>query len=193
MCSSATSSSTRAALAAAALLLLPPLAAAGGGTGQKLSRDEALALAFPGATVRRSTVYLTRAQRRRAEKLAHSPLASGIARPYKAFKDGKLVGTAWFDTHKVRTLKETLMIVVDPAGRVRRMEILAFGEPADYIPPAAWYAQFPGRALDDDLDLKRGIRGVTGATLTARATTAAVRRALALDRVLRDAAAAPAP
>jgi hypothetical protein len=37
--------------------------------------------------------------------------------------------------------------------------------------------------------LKRAIRPVTGATLTAHATTDAARRVLALDRVLRLAAA----
>ena len=49
---------------------------------------------------------------------------------------------------------------------------------------AAWYGQFPGKGLDADLDLKRGIHPVAGASLTARATTAAVRRVLALHRVL---------
>ncbi|MEL7061524.1 MAG: FMN-binding protein, partial [Acidobacteriota bacterium] len=60
-------------------------------------------------------------------------------------------------------------------------------EPAEYIPPALWYAQFDGRSLDEALQVERGIRGVTGATLTARATTEAVRRALAIHAVLQAA------
>ena len=47
-------------------------------------------------------------------------------------------------------------------------------------------AALEGRKLDDDLALKRGIRSVTGATLTARATTEAVRRILALHRVVEE-------
>ncbi len=60
-----------------------------------------------------------------------------------------------------------------------------FGNPKrlDYLPRGAWYGQFAGRGLDDELELKRGIKGVTGATLTARATTAAARRLLATHRV----------
>jgi Na+-translocating ferredoxin:NAD+ oxidoreductase RnfG subunit len=52
------------------------------------------------------------------------------------------------------------------------------------MPREGWYGQYEGRLLDDDLALKRGIRPVTGATLTARATTEAVRRVLALHQVI---------
>jgi len=151
-----------------------------------LTLEEALALAFgEEAGIARGTVYLTEEQREQAEELAGEELASAIAHPYTARDaDGELIGTAWIDSHRVRTLRETVMVVVTPDQRVRRVELLAFGEPEDYVPRASWYGQFVGRRLDDELDLKRGIRGVTGATLTARATTSAVRRALAVHRVL---------
>lgn len=151
-----------------------------------LTVEEALELAFPGCEVERRTVYLTEAQERRVAELARVDHEGRVARPYVARKDGVLVGTAYFDTHRVRTLRETLMVVVDPQQRIRRVELLAFGEPEDYVPRAAWYAQFPGRALDDELVLGRGIRAVTGATLTARATTDCARRTLALHAVLRE-------
>ena len=76
------------------------------------------------------------------------------------------------------------MVLVDPAGAVARVEVLSFQEPEDYLPLPQWYAQFPGRPLDAELSLKRGIRPVAGATLTTNATTDAVRRVLALHRVL---------
>jgi hypothetical protein len=76
------------------------------------------------------------------------------------------------------------MVVVAPDGKVRRVEVVAFGEPLEYLAKKPFYEQFDGRCLDSDLELKRGIRGVTGATLTARATTDAVRRVLAMHQVL---------
>jgi Na+-translocating ferredoxin:NAD+ oxidoreductase RnfG subunit len=76
------------------------------------------------------------------------------------------------------------MVVIDVAGRVERVEVLSFDEPPDYLPGAAWYRQFLGQALDSQLALKRDIDGITGATLTARATTEAVRRVLAVHGVL---------
>ena len=105
-------------------------------------------------------------------------------RPYVATRDGKVVGTAYFDAHKVRTKRQTLMIVVGLDHRIERIELLAFAEPEDYVPRGNWYGQFIGKRLDDELSMKRGIRGVTGATLTARATTAAARRVLALHEVV---------
>jgi len=81
-------------------------------------------------------------------------------------------------------VQRTHLVVVDPKGRVARIEVLSFSEPEDYLPRGNWYAQFQGKALDAELRLKGSIRPVTGASLTASATTDAVRRVLALNRVL---------
>jgi Na+-translocating ferredoxin:NAD+ oxidoreductase RnfG subunit len=114
-------------------------------------------------------------------------LPSALATFYVATKDGRELGTAYFDTHTVRTMDETIMVAVDPAGVITRIEVLSFSEPEEYLPKAHWYEQFQGKPLDDELSLKRAIRPVTGATLTAHATTDAARRVLALDRVLHPA------
>jgi len=150
-----------------------------------LTREEALKLAFPGAAVERRIAYLTEAQQKEARKLSgEEELPSPLVTSYAATRDGRIVGFAYFDAHLVRTMPETIMVVVDPAGSIRRIEVLSFDEPEEYMPRPGWYAQFAGRLLDDELSLKCGIRPVTGATLTARATTDAARRVLALHRVL---------
>ena len=146
--------------------------------------DEALRLAFPDCEVERTTVYLTEEQSRRASELSGRKLPGAIVYPYVATRDGVHVGTAYVDTHRVRTMRESVMIVVAPDQRVRRIEVLAFAEPEDYLASGRWYAQFVGKRLDDELNLKRGIRGITGATLTAKATTDSVRRVLAVHQVL---------
>ena len=177
-------------------LLATPAAASAGpippGGKVFLKMDEALALAFPECEIVRERHFLSKAELVRAKKLAKGEVPSAIVRPYVASKKGKVVGTAYFDTHRVRSLRETLMIVVDLDGRVRRTEVLAFAEPLDYLPRAGWYGQFLKRALDDELSMKRSIRGVAGATLTAQATTEAVRRVLALHNVLEERSGPPA-
>lgn len=157
-----------------------------------LTVDEALALAFPGAEIERGTIYLTPPQLERAETLAGQKPGSAIVHPYVARKGCALVGTAYFDVHLVRTLAETVMVTVDPAGKIGRIEVLSFDEPPEYLPRSAWYRQFEGRQLDAELALRRAIRPVAGATLTARATTDAARRVLALHRVVTETAPAPA-
>ena len=149
-----------------------------------LTQDKAIAAAFPaGTTVERKAVFLTEAQLVHARALAGPgiPIESALVTRYTG-KDagGRVVGTAYFDTHRVRTLEETLMVVVGPDGHVARVEILAFGEPPDYLPKRGWLDQFTGRALDGDLGVQRGIRGITGATLSSQAATDAVRRILAI-------------
>lgn len=151
-----------------------------------LSVDEALHLAFRDCAIERQTVFLTAAQRARAQQLAGGEIKSALVNPYRASRDGKPAGTAYFDTHIVRTLPETLMVVIDPQGKVARIEVLAFAEPEDYLPPGRWYGQFMGQGLSGELALGRHIRGVTGASLTARATTDAVRRVLALHQAITE-------
>jgi Na+-translocating ferredoxin:NAD+ oxidoreductase RnfG subunit len=164
-----------------ALVLLPVVQAA-----TSITLDEALALAFPDCEVERKTLYLTDDQRQRAAELAVVDSVSGLIHTYRATKEAALVGTAYLDTHTVRTLPETLLVVVDTTGAVSRVEVLSFREPPDYLPRAGWYDQFKGKQLDQNLAPNRGIHGITGATLTTRATTAAVRRVLAIDQILRE-------
>ena len=152
-----------------------------------LSQEQALELAFGKDTVvERQSHFLTPDQIARARELAGPgvQVEGALVTRYVGRKDGHLLGTAYFDTHRVRTLQETLMIVVGPEGKVTRVEVLTFGEPDAYLPRPAWYGQFQGRGLDRELAVSRAVHGVTGATLSAHAATEAVRRTLALHQVL---------
>jgi len=64
------------------------------------------------------------------------------------------------------------------------VEMISFAEPQEYLPRPAWLDQFDGRLLDEELALKRGIRGMTGASLTAISVTRGARRILALHAVI---------
>ena len=152
-----------------------------------LSRDEALRLAFgEDAEVERTSVFLTDDQIERARELAGPTVdvEHALVTRWIGTRDGEAIGVAYFDTHRVRTLDETIMVVVGPEGEVIRVEILAFHEPEDYLPRDLWIDQFNGRRLDSDLNVDRGIHGITGATLSAHAVTDATRRILAVHRVV---------
>ena len=149
-----------------------------------LTQAEALAQIFPDAQIERQGHVLTDAQMKQAAELAGKPIPSALVAAYVATRDGVVLGTAYFDVHRVHSLTETLMIAVKPDGTVAEVVVLAFSEPAKYRAPADWLKQFTDRKLDDRLQLKQDIQGISGATLTARATTKAVRRTLALHAVL---------
>jgi len=173
-------------------LLLTLCLAAPQATGKVLlTPEEALELAFPGCTLEKRTEYLDKAELKRAQALAKLELDVRVVRPYVATKDGKLVGTAYFDTHEVRTKNEVLMLVVGPDERLKRVEVLSFAEPVEYLPKPAFYAQLAGKKLGDELTVGRDVRGIAGATLSANAATGAARRTLALHRVLAERTPAP--
>jgi hypothetical protein len=170
----------------AALTTLLHLLAADSAAGKVyLTQTEALATAFPApAKSQRRSLFLDDAQAARVERESGQKLASRLVIYYVGTAAGE-GGYAYFDTHLVRTLPETIMVLVKPDGTVGKISVLSFAEPEDYLPRGAWLGQFPGRSLDPDLALRRGIRNLTGASLTAEAITAACRRILAIHRIVR--------
>jgi hypothetical protein len=162
--------------------VLAPMAAA-----QDLTREEALASAYPGADIRAEQVFLTKAQVDDVAKRARGDTPPALIARYLARRGGTVVGRAYVDTHTVRTKKESLLISLDAAGRVIRVDVTAFLEPSEFRAPESWLRQYQGRELEDNLGINRAIRPIAGATLTARAANDAVRRVLAIDEILQKA------
>jgi hypothetical protein len=157
-----------------------------------MTQEEALEAALGSSSAReRRTAYLTEEQAGRIEALAGTAPTTRIVVSYTGGPDPNHPLTAYFDTHFVRTLPESIMVVVGASGKAARVEILSFDEPEDYLPKRRWLDQFDDRPLGDELSLRGGIRAVTGATLSSRSITDAVRRVLATHAVLAAPAAAP--
>jgi Na+-translocating ferredoxin:NAD+ oxidoreductase RnfG subunit len=150
-----------------------------------LSRSEALELAFPDADrVEAETYVLDDAQVERIRQLARSDVDTKLIKVYTGYRGDEVVGYAVIDIHRVRTLPEAFMIVLNPQGTVRSLRVLAFHEPLEYLPSERWYRQFDEKTLGEPIKVGGDVHGVIGATLSARATTKGVRRALAYYEVL---------
>lgn len=149
-----------------------------------MTQQQALASVFPkGAT--RQVHYLTPEQLSAARRESGVEFSDRMIVRYSGVQaNGSPGGFAYFDTHRVRTLPETIMVVVTPDGRIDRIEILSFDEPPEYLPKERWMDQFDGRRLDEDLSLKRKVRPMSGASLSARAIMNASRKVLALHKVI---------
>ncbi len=149
------------------------------------TRSEALDLAFPDAErVEGETYVLNEDQVRRIESLARSRLDSRLVRIYTGYRGEEVLGYALIDVHNVRTLPEAFLVVLTPGGSVRSLRVLAFHEPLEYLPTDRWYEQFGDKSLREPLRVGGDVHAVVGATLSARATTRGVRRALAFYEVL---------
>jgi len=145
-----------------------------------MTQQQALASAFPSGKYARQSVFLTPEQLAAAKKESGVDFNDRLVVRYVG-ADGRF---AYFDSHRVRTLPETIMVIVTPDARIERIDILSFDEPPDYFPRQRWIDQFRTRKLDDDLSLKKAIRPISGASLTGVAIVNASRKVLALHKVI---------
>ena len=169
--------------AAVAILALAGIAAVASTAAAEVyhSRESALTLAFgDGARVETRELFLSSEEQSAASRNAGSEIPSRLVRRYTGHRGVQLVGYVYFETHQVRSLPETLMIVLTPGGTVASVHVLAFHEPEAYLPHENFLRQFSGAGLDAELSLRTGIQGIAGSTFTANAVTAAVRRVLAI-------------
>ena len=148
------------------------------------TREEVLEGVFPGASFVAERLFLTAAQLEKVEELAGTEISSALWARYLIERDGVLVGSAYVDTHVVRTKKQSLLFCLDAEGRIKRIEATAFLEPPEYQASEAWLRQFEQERLDEELRLQRAIQPLTGATLTAAAVSRAARRILAIDSIV---------
>jgi len=151
-----------------------------------ISLEEGLALAFPGCLPAREAVYLTTTQSKAIDLLSGVESSGSLIIRYRCTVNQQLRGFAYTDTHRVRTHPETILVAVDANGEAEKVELLSFDEPEDYIPKRQWYGWFKGIPMGEELALKKSIPFVTGASLTTRATTSAVRRVLSIHRILAE-------
>jgi len=149
-----------------------------------INKEDALKLAFPAAArVERKTIFLTGEEVEKIEALSRVKLESKIFTYYVGIGDGGVASYAFLGSHIVRTKPVVYMVVINPDGRLKYVEILAFYEPEEHLPSMRWFEQFKGKVLDNNLWPKRGISAVSGATLSVNGITAEVRKILSIFEI----------
>ena len=103
---------------------------------------------------------------------------------YTAYSGSTVLGYAFIDTRIVRTLPGSFLIALSTTGTVKTVQVVAFHEPEDYLPPNRWLRQFEHKPLSPTLQVNKDIHGIAGATLSAQSVTNAVRQALALYHII---------
>lgn len=91
-----------------------------------------------------------------------------------------LLGFAQVRNVKGKDQPITYLVAVDPAGRLRDVDILVYREPyGGEVAYEPWRRQFRGKGPDAPLLVGRDIQGISGATISVNAVTVGVRRAVA--------------
>jgi Na+-translocating ferredoxin:NAD+ oxidoreductase RnfG subunit len=146
--------------------------------------DAAVRMLLPGCTYERETRLLTEEEQAACAAATGQESISALVTRYVACNADGIVGYAYLDKHRVRTLPQTLMVALDADGVLLGIKVLAFREPAEYMAREGWMEQFCGKTIEDEIRMKKNIDGITGATLTARAVTQCARRVLTVHQVL---------
>ncbi|HHE05907.1 MAG TPA: hypothetical protein ENK90_02160 [Epsilonproteobacteria bacterium] len=150
-----------------------------------ISVDEVVKTSFKDVTeVKPRSLILSKAQFSKIRAMAKAAVKTKVYRYYDIMSKSKKVGVAVLITRKVRSKKATVLYAFDRTGTLRFSEIMAFGEPPEYIPGSIWMGQLQNRKPDAKLTIGKDIPTISGSTLSANSITEGARVARALYEIV---------
>ena len=151
----------------------------------KVSVKEVIESSFSLVTkVEPKALILTATQFKEVRKKAHTVMDTKVYRYYNIFSKAKKLDTAVLITRKVRSKKATVLYAFDNKGTLRFSEIMAFGEPPEFIPSKIWMSQLQNQKPTAKLTIGKDIPTISGATLSARTISEGARVARAIYEIV---------
>ncbi|MDQ7046414.1 MAG: FMN-binding protein [Sulfurovum sp.] len=129
-------------------------------------------------------IILTNKQFSQVKSRAKTAVKTKIYRYYDIKNKTKRLGYAILISRVMRTKKATVLYAFDTSGTLRFTEILAFGEPPEYIPNKTWMGQLQNRDAATILTIGKDMPTISGSTLSARAITQSARVARAIYEIV---------
>ena len=153
--------------------------------GSKASVDDVIKSSFNGvSTIDPKQIILTKKQFSQVQSRAKAAVRTKIYRYYDIKSSTKRLGYAVLISRKVRAKKATVLYAFDNSGTLKFSEIMAFGEPPEYIPSKTWMSQLQNRGESVTLTVGKDIPTISGATLSARSITEGARVARAIYEIV---------
>jgi Na+-translocating ferredoxin:NAD+ oxidoreductase RnfG subunit len=145
---------------------------------QFVSLGEAQRLCFTNATrFEEVKLRLTSDEIKAIEGAARVKVKNPAPRVWRAWQEGKLLGTVWFDQVTGKHELIDYVVAVSPAGVIRHVEIVEYREHyGGQVRRRDWLDQFKGKTKDAPLKFDRDIRNISGATMSCRHVTEGVER-----------------
>ena len=166
-------------------LLLGTLLSQDSVASSKASVDEVIKSSFTGvSTIDPKQIILTKKQFSQVQSRAKAAVRTKIYRYYDIKSTTKRLGYAVLIARKVRGKKATVLYAFDNAGTLKFTEIMAFGEPPEYIPNKTWMSQLQDQDASATLTIGKDIPTISGSTLSARSITEGARVARAIYEIV---------
>lgn len=147
-----------------------------------MTQEEALRWALPGAEeIVAQEHELEPRRKKEVERKVGWQLKDTRFTFYEGRSNGKVVGYAFIDHEIGKHQPITFVVALDTEGKVRDVDVMIYRESiGGEIKGRRFLDQFHGRDASSPLKLGKDVDSITGATLSARATTRAVRKAIVL-------------
>ncbi len=166
-------------------LLLGTLLSQSSVAGSKASVDDVIKSSFTGVTtIEPKQIILTTKQFSQVQSRAKAAVRTKIYRYYDIKSKTKRLGYAVLIVRKVRAKKATVLYAFDNCGRLKFTEIMAFGEPPEYMPNKTWMSQLQDKDASTILTVGKDIPTISGSTLSARSITEGARVARAIYEIV---------
>lgn len=166
-------------------LLFGVLVTSGSHAKSKVSVEEVVKTSFKNVSaVEPKSLILTKAQFSKVRTEAKAAIKTKVYRYYNIMSKSKKVGVGVLITRKVRAKKATVLYAFDNKGSLRFSEIMAFGEPPEYIPSSIWMGQLQDQKKTAQLTVGKDIPTISGSTLSARSLTEGARVARAIYEIV---------
>ena len=149
-----------------------------------LTKKEAFALAFPGAEkIKKEKKWLTDTQKEAIGKILGEEYKERRLTYYFGLnEEGQPMGAMIVGNEIGRSYPITFMVVINPDGTVRDVEIMVYREPHGWeVRFESFLSQFFGRDAGHPFD---DIHNITGATLSVHSMTRGIKKAVAEYKVI---------
>ena len=149
---------------------------------QRIDVDTLIKSLYPDTTkIEKRSDIITKKELALIQKKAKTRLRSKLIR-YYLFHHGGTTDVAVVSSQKVRTKKAAILYFIHD-GKISHIEILAFGEPPEFVPSDKWLEQFNDKTTNSKLTVGEDIAAKSGATLSAKSVTNGARTVLAIYEV----------
>jgi len=167
------------------ILLLGVFFTSGSCAKSNVSVKEVIETSFDNVgTIEPKSLILSSAQFKQVRSRAKAAIKTKVYRYYDIVSAGKSIGKAVLITRKVRSKKATVLYAFDKKGTLRFSEIMAFGEPPEFIPSKIWMTQLQKQKPTAKLTVGKDIPTISGSTLSASSITEGARVARAIYEIV---------
>jgi hypothetical protein len=151
----------------------------------KVSVNEVVKTSFKNVSeVKPKSLILSSRQFKEVRSHAKAAIKTKVYRYYDIVSSGKSIGKAVLITRKVRSKKATVLYAFDKKSILRFSEIMAFGEPPEFIPSKIWMTQLQKQKPSAKLTVGKDIPTISGSTLSASSITEGARVARAIYEIV---------